>query len=1409
MKINHESQSVPPQAFHNMIWLWMRVGVPFLVVASCWNASPYSLQADDGKTSQNAEFFEKNIRPVLVKHCLDCHNSKDVAEGKLALDYRDALLKGGKSGKVVVPGKPEQSLLLKAIQHRSGVQKMPQGEEKLPNAIIKDFEKWIRQGAYDPRTKPVGITDSDTNSSWESIRKARRKWWSFQPVKDASLPDVKNESLAKHPIDRFLQAQMELQNVEPAESADKATLLRRATFLLTGLPPSLEEWESFQKDDSPNAYEKVVDRLLQSPRFGERWARHTMDWMRYAETHGSEGDPAIPFAWRYRDYLIRAWNQDVPWDQLIREQLAGDLLPNPRINHELELNESAIGIAQYRFVQHGFAPTDALDEQVRFTDNQIDVIGKAFMGLTISCARCHHHKFDPIGQDDFYAMYGILASCRPATITIDTDKKQQTSRKEMLQIKQQLRKELASLWQNEVELLSELLLTEKKNVWNTAALKATAETNPLHAWHRLHSLSGQDFAKGWQRLQGNVRLSLQRMEARTSLPTSLQWNLSRKDHFQKWHRYGTGLSFDQQFQASRFVVPASGDQVISTILPGGMYTHLLSTKQNGHLSSPRFQFDKRHLYLKVMGDGDARARYVVQNYPRRGTVYPVSSLRGGKWNWIHWDLKYWNGDDGYVEISTGPDQAVEWNAAAQRSWFGVAEMVFLSEDDVNKGLAPKTEVAEYVTPLFFSTSQQSDIGGDRNSSEKLDVPRDRKELAEQYQRVVTQCIEDWKSNSLSNFQANFLNELLQQNLLTSRLKTLTQKSKPQTRTRIEQLLKRYRELENSIPIPTRAPGILEADSFDQPLFVRGDHKQPSDRIPRGFLKVLNDQPYNTKQSGRLELANDIVNSNNPLTSRVIVNRLWHHLFGKGIVSTTDNFGRLGTRPTHPLLLDYLARRMIQDGWSLKSMIRLMVTSQAFQRSSLASPSALKTDPLNSLLSRFPVRRLEAEAIRDAILSVSKSRNDQMYGPPAVGRSNRRSVYVSVIRNRLDPFLNLFDAPEPDTTHGVRPHTNVPSQPLTLMNDPWVIDQSKRWAAQLLKESDKTDEQRIRSMFLSAFGREPDSAEIRQSKEFLHHRERLQTELQKKSVKLLQQEAQLEQARNNILQPVKEQLLKLRGKTRLPKNLPVPMARWSFEENLKDEIGKLHLKSFHGARIENGALVVNGTSYASSPAIEQPLREKTLEVWVQLENLTQRAGGVMSVETLNGVQFDAIVYAEQEPKHWMAGSNSFKRTRPFKGPTEEKAHEEPVQIVITYRANGMIHCYRNGELYGMGYQAGGVLSFKQGGSHVLFGLRHSPPTGGRFLSGKILHAALYDKALSSKEVSHTTAVMSDFIPMSEILNAMANGQKKEFLELSDQLKKLRAERSQFQSVITSQIGAEQSWQHLTHAMFNLKEFLWLK
>ncbi len=1333
---------------------WIALGVLIFSALTALPAPPDRL-----------DFFEQRIRPTLVNECYECHGAKK-QKGGLRVDYRDGLLKGGDSGPALVPGDAKKSLFIQSIRHEASDSKMPKDRPQLADSVIADFVTWINQGAVDPRDQaPEASAATPTdNVGWEATLKARKDWWSFQPVQKPAVPKVKNTAWSEHPIDRFLLAKMEERGLRPSPAAGRESLLRRVTFVLTGLPPTVDEIEDFRRDVSPDAYEKRVDRLLASPRFGERWARHWMDLVRYCESHGSQGDPELPMAWRYRDYLIRAFNSDVPYDQFVREHIAGDLLTDPRLNVSEGLNESMLGLAHLRMVEFGYVPVDALDDQVKVVDNQIDVFSKAFLGLTVSCARCHDHKFDPISQKDFYALYGVFASSRPGQVVVDDPALQRTNRSELAGLKTEIRKGLGEAWSAaaarlgtelleqaardaekervtagihrlskeiaEVEFRARAELARQRgatfsnhlpaplarwsfeedlrdavgamhgraeggavvrggrlvldgtNAWvvteplpadlrektlevwvalavldqkgggaltvqipdsenfdsivfgereparwiagsdffrrtqdvggpvetakpgelihlavvygtdnsitlyrngtrhgksyqqgtlqpfaagiarvvlgkrhlapgvtalageieearlysraltaaevsasfeagtisvdavtlarsltpaelekrsdlqreleqlrvararqpgstNTmeawdAALADAAKNNasPLHPWVKLSGLTGAAFQEGWDQLASFWKTESTGRRDFNRTHFTHGWDL-RGAEAGRWFMAGAasgngaGGDAGAPVPAGDFCVEIKGDRVLRGLYPAGVFNHALTRKQSGVFTSPRFKVETDSISVRALGER-SMARLVVENYAiGGGGLYPAVNLNADEMKWLRLDTAYRKGAHAYLEFVTADDSPNSGSAEGGRAFFGAAEVVF------HHGSQPPKERLVPAAVLLAG-----------------DAPGSVEELAERYRRGLTAAVQHWREGRLSDEEWSFLDYFVRRDLLPASLPRLPQ---------LKGSVATYRRLEADIPVPRRAPGVHEAAAFNQPLFVRGQITQPGDAVPRRFLEMFDDRPFRTSLSGRLELADNVVSPANPLTARVMVNRLWHHLFGRGLVGTVDNFGRLGQKPTHPELLDHLASRFIEHGWSLKETIRFILMSRVFQQTALASVDARQIDPSNELLSHAPVRRLEAEAIRDAVLAVSGQMDLKMYGPgvnvyhvaktegggpkgPLDG-DRRRSVYQRVRRNAANPFLEAFDAPKPMSTRGKRDATNVPAQSLALLNDPFVIDQSAKWAKALVAEGRSRDE-RIGGMFVKVLGRAATAEDLASAREFL-------------------------------------------------------------------------------------------------------------------------------------------------------------------------------------------------------------------------------------------------------------------------------------------------------------------------------------
>jgi hypothetical protein len=739
-------------------------------------------------------FFETKIRPVLVEHCYQCHaTGAKKLRGGLKLDSRVSILAGGDTGPAVVPGKPEESLLLAAIRHEDELEMPPKG--KLPPRIIADFERWITLGAPAPSGPPAAELQGKNAAARSEVRRAdgvlnrmdfqdARRFWSLIPPADVPVPTVATPAWVRQPLDAFILQRLEAKGVAPSPLADKRTLIRRATFDLTGLPPSAEEIDAFLRDDSDQAFERVVDRLLASPHYGERWGRHWLDNVRYADTNGSDENFYLAFAWRYRDYVIRSLNDDKPYDRFVTEQLAGDLMDEDDPDQH-DPGEALTGASFLAFGAKLQSERDVPKRVLDTIDEIIDVTSRTFLGLTVSCARCHDHKYDPIPQRDYYALAGI-------------------------------------------------------------------------------------------------------------------------------------------FRAS--------------------------------------------------GGNDGRIRELPIAPPAEREIARASAYR------------YW------------------WARMRLR---------------------------------------------DLNAVTKEEQRKEREELPKRIKA-----------------EADFL--------------------------------RRY-------PL---VHAMYDAPVEDVPIMIRGNHLNPEkEKVPRGFLKVTDNlvQPLSIgpKESGRLQLARWLTDPAHPLTARVMVNRIWQYHFGRGIVATASDFGFRGERPTHPELLDHLAREFIRQGWSIKQMHRLIMLSSTYQQSSAYRQDGISADPENRLLWRQNRRRLEAEAIRDSLLetagTLDRTFGGSIFDFPLMQRvttdqsenaalptyrSHRRAIYLPFLRMAVYTLFADFDINDPTLPMPTRETSVVAPQALFMLNDKLVCEAAAAFADWLLERTGLDTTGRIQAAYIRAFGRPPSSSELDLGKKFL-------------------------------------------------------------------------------------------------------------------------------------------------------------------------------------------------------------------------------------------------------------------------------------------------------------------------------------
>ncbi|HEX7376979.1 MAG TPA: DUF1553 domain-containing protein [Pirellulales bacterium] len=778
-----------------------------LLAASLAAISQPSYAAE--QSEEKLRFFETHVRPILAARCYRCHGAEK-QKGGLRLDNREAFMAGGDSGPVAEPGKPQDSLLISAIGYADEALQMPPNE-KLPDREIERLRQWVEQGAVYPEA--IASPEEDG-----------RDFWSFRPPLDPPLPAVRDTNWPRSPLDRFILAELERQDLRPAPPADRATLLRRVTYDLTGLPPTTAELDAFLADDAPAAFAAVVDRLLDSPQYGERWGRHWLDVARYADSNGMDENIALGNAWRYRDYVISAFNRDKPYDQFLQEQIAGDLLPagdDVAVKHERLIATAFLSLGP-----KVLAEVDEKKMEMDIIDEQLDTFGRTVLGLTLGCARCHDHKFDPIPTADYYALAGIFKSTR----TMDSFKK-----------------------------------------------------------------------------------------------------------VARWHENPIPLETD--------------------------------------------------LALKAAYD----ARVAEQK------------------------------------------QAIEQAVAAANS-------------EADQKLA-----------------EQPAAAGGAAADQK------RREAA-----YSDEC-----------------------------------------KAKLKQMRDALAALEKAPPELPSALGVSEGDVSDIAICLRGNHLTLGPIAPRHFPRVLGGEAQPALaagQSGRWQLAQWLVRPDHALTSRVMVNRIWRWHFGQGLVRSTDNFGRLGEPPSHPELLDWLARRFIESGWSIKAMHRLIALSATYQLGSAYDERSAAADPDNRLHWRRDVRRLEAEEIRDALLAVGGLLDRSMGGPvlPVKNRdylfdhtskdltrydSRRRSVYLPVIRNHLYDVFELFDATNGSVPDGNRVTTTVAPQALFVMNSDLISQASASLADQLLTDGSLSqaagdDAARIERLYKTAYARLPSAAEAARAQNWLANLERL-------------------------------------------------------------------------------------------------------------------------------------------------------------------------------------------------------------------------------------------------------------------------------------------------------------------------------
>jgi mono/diheme cytochrome c family protein len=879
-------------------------------------------------TSQEEKFFETQIRPLLVDNCLGCHGPKKQKSG-LRLDSLAALLQGSDNGPVIIRGDPDNSPLVQAIRYDGTTRMPPKG--KLKPQAIEALATWVKMGTPWPQAK--------LSSTGDTAAEAWKRHWAFQPVKDPVLPPTKDRHWPVTSVDRFILAKLEAKGLTPSLAADRRTLIRRATFDLLGLPPTPEEIAAFELDPSPDAFARVVDRLLASPHYGERWGRHWLDVARYADTKGYVffQEAEFPWAYTYRDYVIRALNDDLPYDQFILQQLAADQLPLGQDKRPL----TALGFLTLggRF----------MNNQQDILDDRIDVVARGLLGLTVSCARCHDHKFDPIPTRDYYSLYGVFASCvEPTVPPLFADPPQTPAYAAFA-------KELQAREQK----LHDFVHKKHAELVQAARNRAGEYMLAVHAMRRQPTTEEfmliADGADLNPRMLHRWRVYLER---------------TRRAHhavFGPWH--AVAALPEKEFAARASALSAQ----------------LVAHPDPAHPVNP----------LVVKAFADRPPRTLAEAAQRYGELL---------------------------------------NAVDQR-WQEIVKQAAAAGKPAPAALPEPA--AEELRQVFYGPDAAPNVA--MNPVGDLDLLPDRPSQAQLQE--LRKAVETWRATGAG--------------------------------------------------APPRAMVLEDAPQPYQPrVFLRGSPSNLGEPVPRQFLSVVAGEkrrPF-LHGSGRLELAYAIVDRGNPLTARVLVNRVWLHHFGAGLVRTPSDFGLRSDPPSHPELLDHLATTFMAGGWSVKKLHRLIMLSAVYQQRSDDLPECKRIDPENFLLWKMNRQRLDFEATRDAFLAVAGRLDQTMGGPPVrdlTGASaRRRTVYGFIDRLNVPGLLRTFDFPSPDATSPQRDITTIPQQALFLMNNPFVIESARQLLLRPEIAAEKDLAGKLDRFYRLLYGRAPTAEDIAMATQFL-------------------------------------------------------------------------------------------------------------------------------------------------------------------------------------------------------------------------------------------------------------------------------------------------------------------------------------
>jgi mono/diheme cytochrome c family protein len=997
-----------------LAWCRLVPAVLLAVMAVRGVATPQAAKKADvdpdhaAKMAKGLVLFKQHVKPILEQRCVRCHGGKAV-ESDLDLSDRDSLLKGGQHGPVVLPGKGQESTLVKLIAHQREPH-MPKVGDKLTEAQVSHIRTWIDLGA--PYDAPL-VTAKARKTSWTArvLPQDARHFWSFEPLAKATPPTVADGGWCKTPVDRFIFAKLQAAGLTPSRPASKQVLIRRAYFDLLGLPPPAEEVGAFLKDDSRDAFGKLVDKLLASPHHGERWARHWLDLARFAESHGFEHDYDRPSAYHYRDFVIEALNRDLPYNTFVKWQIAGD---------EYE-PENPLALKATGFLAAGVHSTQITKNEVekhRYDelDDKLSTLTTAFLGLTVGCARCHDHKYDPIPQRDYYRLLSTFTTTVRSEIDLNLDPGGYRQAKASFD-KEHAPYEAAVRKFEAEELAKRLAAWEARDNAGTFAWEVLEpqEVKSKEGATLTLQPDGSVLATG-----KNAKFDTYTFKASTSLPQIKAVRLEALTH-PTMVKGGPGRAGNGNFALSDFRV--------EVLRPSATPTRV-------KLSNATATFEQKGLPIRAAIDGDAKSAWAIDPQFGKDHAAVFELAEPEKGTQFLFTLKFENNDGhnlGRIRLSVGESANADLTAP---------------------GIPARVRAA-------------------------LTVPA-AKRAPEQ-----TAAVLKWYRTIDPEWRA--LND--------KREAHLAKAPKPST----------VKCLVATEGLPAVRLHTQGDDFFPQTFFLRrGDPDNKEGVAPQGFLQVLmptadaapfwqTAPPAGWRTSYRrralAEWLTDPKDGAGQLLARVIVNRLWQHHMGRGIVATPSDFGTRGERPDHPELLDYLANELIKNGWRLRPIHKLIMTSAVYQQDSHVDVAKSKVDRDNKLWWRFLPRRLEAEVIRDSLLAVSGLLDEKQLGPGTLDeKSRRRSIYFTVKRSKLMPMMVIFDAPEALGGMAERPTTTIAPQALHLLNSPQVREYARAFAQRIAPSAQTAMDEAVRRAYRQALAREPSASELREALAFLEQQQ---------------------------------------------------------------------------------------------------------------------------------------------------------------------------------------------------------------------------------------------------------------------------------------------------------------------------------